>query len=52
MFDCWFVDLLWQIYYNYIKWSVFLMNEYEIIKFKNDDIELSVNVSPSEDTFG
>lgn len=26
------------------------MNEYEIIKFKNDDIELSVNVSPSEDT--
>ena len=26
------------------------MNEYEIRKFKNDDIELSVNVSPSEDT--
>ena len=26
------------------------MNEYEIIKFKNDDIELSVNVSPLEDT--
>ena len=26
------------------------MNEYEIIKFKNDDIELSFNFSPSEDT--
>ena len=26
------------------------MNEYEIINFKNDDIELSVNVSPLEDT--
>ena len=26
------------------------MNEYEIIEFKNDNIELSVNVSPKEDT--
>ena len=26
------------------------MNEYEIIEFKNDEIELSVNVSPKEDT--
>ena len=26
------------------------MNEYEIIEFKNDIIELSVNVSPKEDT--
>ena len=26
------------------------MSEYEIIEFKNDNIELSVNVSPKEDT--
>ncbi|MCR4897593.1 MAG: hypothetical protein K5892_00045 [Acholeplasmatales bacterium] len=26
------------------------MNEYEIIEFKNGSIELSVNVSPKEDT--
>ena len=26
------------------------MNEYEIIEFKNGNIELSVNVSPKEDT--
>ena len=26
------------------------MNEYEIIEFKNDNIELSINVSPKEDT--
>ena len=26
------------------------MNEYEIIEFKNNEIELSVNVSPKEDT--
>ena len=26
------------------------MNDFEIIKFKNDDVELSVNVSPSDDT--
>lgn len=26
------------------------MDKYEIIQFKNDNVELSVNVSPSEDT--
>ena len=26
------------------------MNDFELIQFKNDNVELSVNVSPSEDT--